>query len=60
MGESNPKSEQRFLDAMRANPTVTIKELQELTGLSGSGVKKIIRYLRTEGTIEYIGGNKSG
>ncbi len=58
--KSNPKSEQKVLDAMSANPTVTIKELQELTGLSESGVKKIIRHLRTAGTIERIGGNKGG
>ena len=45
---------------MSANPTVTIKELQELTGLSESGVKKIIRHLRTAGTVERIGGNKGG
>ena len=50
----------KVLDAMSANPTVTIKELQELTGLSESGVKKIIRHLRTAGTIERIGGNKGG
>ena len=45
---------------MRVNPQVTVKELQEITGLSESGVKKIIRHLRTAGTLERIGGNKGG
>lgn len=45
---------------MRVNPQVTVKELQEITGLSESGVKKIIRHLRTAGALERIGGNKGG
>ncbi|MBR5350269.1 MAG: winged helix-turn-helix transcriptional regulator [Prevotella sp.] len=45
---------------MHRNPSVTIKELQEYTGLSESGVKKIIRQLRAEGIITRVGGAKGG
>ena len=45
---------------MRRNPNVTIRELQEETGLSESGVKKIIRQLRGEGLVQRIGGTKGG
>ena len=60
MQESNQKSNQKILAAMRRNPSVTIKELQEETGLSESGVKKIIRQLRADNAIQRIGGAKGG
>jgi ATP-dependent DNA helicase RecG len=58
--KSNQKSSEKILNAMCANPQLTIKDLQEVTGLSESGVKKIIRSLRTDGVIERVGGNKGG
>lgn len=54
------ESNQKILAAMRRNPSVTIKELQEETGLSESGVKKIIRQLRADNAIRRIGGAKGG
>ena len=58
--KSNWKSNRKILVAMRRNPKVTIRELQEETGLSESGVKKIIRQLRGEGLVQRIGGAKGG
>ena len=58
--KSNQKSNQKILAAMKENPSVTIKELQVITGLSESGVKKNIRKMQTEGTIKRIGGAKGG
>lgn len=58
--KSNRKSNQKILAAMQQNPSVTIKELQDITGLSESGVKKVIRQLRAEGAIQRIGGAKGG
>ena len=58
--KSNQKSNRKILVAMRRNPKVTIRELQEETGLSESGVKKIIRQLRGEGLVQRIGGAKGG
>lgn len=58
--KSSQKSNQKIMTAMQDNAQITIKELQEVTGLSESGVKKIIRQLRAAGIIERIGGNKGG
>lgn len=58
--KSNLKSNQKILAAIRKNPAVTIRELQEIVGLSESGVKKIIKQLRTEGVIKREGGAKGG
>ena len=60
MQESNQKSNQKIIAAMRRNHSITIKELQEETGLSESGVKKIIRQLRADNMIQRIGGAKGG
>ena len=49
--KGNPKSNQKILMAMRENPNITIKELQEITGLSESGVKKNIRQMREGGIV---------
>ena len=45
---------------MKRNPYITIRELQEKTGLSESGVKKVIRQLRAVGMVQRIGGAKGG
>ena len=58
--KSNQKSNQKILAAMLRNPSVTIRELQDETGLSESGVKKVIRQLRTDGQIRRVGGDKGG
>ena len=58
--KSSQKSDQKILSAMRRNPSVTIRELQDETGLSESGVKKVIRQLRNDGQICRVGGAKGG
>ena len=58
--KSNRKSNQKIVAAMQQNPSVTINELQDITGLSESGVKKIIRQLRADGIIQREGGAKGG
>ena len=58
--KSNQKSNQKILDAMRHNPSISIKELKDAVGLSESGVKKVIRQLRADGLVERIGGAKGG
>ena len=45
---------------MRACPGISIRELQEMTGLSESGVKKVIRKLREDGSVKRVGGAKGG
>lgn len=58
--KSNQKSNQKILTAMSNNPNITIKELQELIGLSESGVKKVIRKLTSDGLIKRVGAAKGG
>ena len=58
--KSSQKSNQKILAAMRKNPLITIRELQDETGLSESGVKKVIRKLRNDGQIRRVGGTKGG
>ncbi|MBO5843744.1 MAG: winged helix-turn-helix domain-containing protein [Bacteroidales bacterium] len=58
--KSNLKSNQKILSEIRKKPKISIKELQEITNLSESGVKKIIRQLRQDNQIQRIGGAKGG
>lgn len=54
------QSNQKILHVIQKDPFVTIKELQEMTGLSESGVKKNIRQLPEAGLIHHVGGDKGG
>lgn len=45
---------------MRQNPAVSISELQDIVGLSESGVKRVIRLLKEKGIIMRVGGAKGG
>ena len=58
--KSNQKSNGKILLLMQQNPFVSIRELQDLTGLSESGVKKVIRQLKANGKILRSGGAKGG
>lgn len=58
--KSSQKSDQKILAAIRSNPTITIEELKKQTGLSESGIKKIIRQLKQSGILERVGGRKGG
>ena len=60
MSGSNQKSNQKILEAMRESPEISIRELEEISGLSESGVKKIIRKLREDGIVKRVGGAKGG
>jgi ATP-dependent DNA helicase RecG len=60
MMESNQKSNQKILLLIQQNPAISIRELQDLTGLSESGVKKVIRQLKTNGRLLRSGGAKGG
>ena len=53
------KSNQKILLEIRQNPSVSIRKLQDLVGLSESGVKKVLRQLRNDGIIVRVWGAKS-
>ena len=54
------KTALQILQLLGRNGRLTRKELMEMTGLSDSGVKKIIGSLRAAGLLERIGANKNG
>ena len=50
----------KIRNAIAGNPSVTQKELQELTGLSRSGVRYILQQMRAAGKLDRIGSTKNG
>ena len=58
--KSSQKSDQKIISLIRINNKITIKEICEKTGLSESGVKKIIKKLKDDGVLVRIGALKGG
>jgi Fic family protein len=58
--KSSLKSDQKIIALMRKNNKVTIKGICESTGLSESGVKKVIKKLKEEEVIVRVGSLKGG
>lgn len=58
--KSNLKSDLKIIEAIQINPTITIPELEQITGLSRSGVKKILRKLQEAGKVRRVGPDKGG
>jgi Fic family protein len=58
--KSNLKSDQIILRLLKANNKITIKQLCEKTKLSESGVKKVIRKLKDNSSLERVGSLKGG
>lgn len=58
--ESNYKSDQKVLALMKEKNKITINELMEILSMSESGIKKVIKKLKDEGTVKRIGSLKSG
>ena len=50
----------KIRNAIAGNPSVTQQELQELTGLSRSGVRYILQQMRAAGKLDRIGSTKKG
>lgn len=58
--KSNQKNQQQIIRLIDDNNKITIKELSELSGLSESGVKKIIKKLKQENKLQRVGALKGG
>lgn len=58
--KSGLKSEHSIIEAIIANPNVTIPILQEMTGLSRNGIKKALNRLKAQGIIRRVGPDKGG
>lgn len=58
--KNKQNSDQKIIVAIKSNSKITISELAQITGLSQSGVKKIIRQLCEAGKIRRVGPDKGG
>ena len=58
--ESIQESNQEILNIISSNPTVTISQLSNMTGLSTSGIKKRLPALKEKGLIIHEGSTKAG
>ena len=58
--KSSLKSDQKILELIKKNSKVTIRGICDSTGLSESGVKKIIKKLKDEGVLVRVGALKGG
>lgn len=60
ISETELNNTDKIRNAIADNPSVTQKELQELTGLSRSGVRYILQQMRADGKLDRIGSTKNG
>lgn len=58
--KSDLKKDDAIISAIKSNPKITIPGLQEITGLSRSGVKNILNKLKEQGIIRRVGPDKGG
>ena len=58
--KSRQKSDQKIISILTELPTATIAEMMDATGLSSSGVKKILKNLKDANRLRRIGPDKGG
>lgn len=58
--KSNQKSDRKILGILKRLPAATIAEMMDATGLSQSGVKKVLRKLKDANLLRRIGPDKGG
>jgi len=58
--KSRQKSDQKIISILAELPTATIAEMMDATGLSSSGVKKILKNLKDANRLRRIGPDKGG
>ncbi len=58
--KSSLKSDQKILALIKKNSKLTIRKICDSTGLSESGVKKVIKKLKDEGALVRVGALKGG
>ena len=56
----NEESNQKIFELILQNPQITINELMQNANLSESGVKKVLRTLKSQNLIRRIGPDKGG
>ena len=59
-GEAVLSDEERILRLITENPSITMKEMSDVSGLSLKTVRTILQSLRETGVVERVGSQKSG
>jgi len=60
LGERLGENRQRILDAMRAEPAISIVALAQHLGMSSTAIENNIRWLKSHGLIRRVGPAKGG
>ena len=58
--KSDKKSDEIILEFLKSNPSATIKDMRELTGLSSGGILKVLNRLKRANRLRRIGPDKGG
>ena len=58
--KSDEKSDEKILEFLKSNPSATIKDMRELTGLSSGGILKVLNRLKHANRLRRIGPDKGG
>ncbi len=60
LGERLTKNQILIIDNIKANPTITITELNKIIGISTTAIENNIKKLKNKGLIKRIGSDKAG
>ena len=58
--KGDKKSDEKILEFLKSNPSATIKDMRELTGLSSGGILKVLNRLKRANRLRRIGPDKGG
>ena len=58
--KSDKKSDKEILEFIKRNPSATIQEMQDFSGLSSGGIRKAIQRLKAENLLRRVGPDKGG
>ncbi len=59
-GETGEKTREKIIQALKANPEITMERLAEIIGITSKGIEWQIKRLKEEGFIKRIGPAKGG
>ncbi|MDP3174367.1 MAG: winged helix-turn-helix transcriptional regulator [Phenylobacterium sp.] len=58
--QTTQKTAQKILEAIKANPRITRKELSAIIGITEDGIKFNLSKLKKEGALKRVGSDKGG
>ena len=59
-GETGEKTREKIIQALKANPEITMERLAEIIGITSKGIEWQIKRLKEEGFIKRIGPAQGG